>query len=82
MRVMMIRCVGKEPQPPTDQAEFEKWCESGNSGRPVQTHVGDEGEVLWVNRDRSVCVRFYDADQRLLFPEEVEVSGMSNGQLF
>lgn len=68
----MTKCVDQEPEPPTDPDEFEKWCESGNSGRPVQTHVGDGGYVLWVNPDGAVCVQFNDGDERLLFREEVD----------
>ena len=41
----MVRCLGEEPEPPTDPAELEKWCESGNSGRPIQTHIGRTMEL-------------------------------------
>jgi hypothetical protein len=71
----MVRCIGEEPEPPTDPDEFEEWCESGNSGRPVQTHVGDEGCVLWTNPDGALCVQFDDGDERQLFREEVEFLG-------
>ena len=71
-RVRMARCIGNEPEPPADPDEFEEWCESGHSGRPVQTHVGDEGVALWVNPNGSICVQFDDDDERLLWPGEVE----------
>ena len=74
--VRMARCVGEEPEPPTDPDVFEEWCESGNSARPVQTHVGDAGIVLWINPDGTVCVQFCDGDERLLWPEEVEPVGI------
>ncbi len=72
VRVRMVRCIGEEPDPPSDPQELEEWCEAGNSGRPVQTHVGDEGIILWINDNGSICVEFVDGDQRLLFPEEIE----------
>ena len=72
MRVRMIRCIEEEPEPPSDPEEFEAWCESGNSGRPVQNHVGDEGIVLWANTDERVSVLFDDGDERLLWPKEIE----------
>lgn len=72
LRVKMVRCVNPEPQPPTEPAELEVWCEYGLSGRPIQTHVGNEGTVLWVNEDGGVCVEFDDGDQRLLYAEELE----------
>ena len=65
----MDKCIGEEPNPSADPDEFEAWCESG---RPVQTHVGDAGIVLWTNPDGCICVEFDDGDQRLLYPEEVE----------
>lgn len=71
-RVVMIMCIGEEPDPPADPDEYEAWCESGRSGRPVQTHVGNAGIVLWTNPDGCICVEFEDGDQRLLFPEEIE----------
>ena len=67
----MARCAGEEPNPPTDPHEFEQWCESGYSGRPVQTHVGDLGTILWVDLDETLCIRFDDGDERLLYREEV-----------
>jgi hypothetical protein len=73
----MARCVGEEPEPPTNRDAFEEWCESGNSGRPVQAHVGNEGIVLWVNPAGAVCVQFDDGDERLLWPEEVELVDIS-----
>ena len=82
MRVKMIRCLGEEPEGPADPGELEQWCAVGNSGQPIQTHVGDEGTILWVNDDSSVCVEFDDGDQRLMFPDEVELAGLSNGHIF
>lgn len=76
-RVRMARCVGEEPEPPADRDAFEEWCASGKSGRTVQTHFGDEGTVLWVDLDGAVCVQFDDGDERLLWPEEVEVVNAS-----
>ena len=73
VRVRMARCTVEEPAPPTDPDEFEEWCESGNSGRPIQTHVGDAGIVLWARPDQVICVEFDDGDQRLLKLEEVEL---------
>lgn len=73
VRVRMARCLFEEPDPPSDPTEFDEWCESGNSGRPIQTHVGDEGSVLWVNPSGSICVQFDDGDERLLWPGEVDV---------
>ena len=78
----MIRCLGQEPEPPIDPLTVEAWCASGNSGRPIQTHVGDNGTILWVNRNDSLCVEFDDGDERLLFRDEVELTGASNGYLF
>lgn len=72
MRVKMVRCLGYEPKPPDDPAELEVWCAMGKSGRPVQTHIGEEGQVLWVNEDGTVCVAFDDSDERVLYPGEVE----------
>ena len=73
MRVRMVRCLGYEVEPPGDPIALEAWCVSGRSGRPVQTHVGDEGEVLWVNdEDGTVVVAFDDGDERVLYPGEVE----------
>lgn len=72
MRVRMARCIAEEAEPPTEPAELERWCEAGKSGRPVQTHVGDEGTVLWVNEDGTLCVIFEDGDERILFQEEVQ----------
>ena len=72
VKFRMARCVGEEPEPPSDLDEFEGWCESGNSGRPVQTHVGDEGTALWTCPSGAICVQFDDGDERLLWPEEVE----------
>jgi hypothetical protein len=64
-------CIAAEPDPPTDVAELEIWSAKGCSARPVQTHVGDTGKVLWVNEDGSVCVAFDDGDERVLHAEEI-----------
>ena len=72
LRVKMVRCIGYEPAPPTDPIALEEWAESGNSARPVQEHLGDEGIVLWINEDRTLCIGFDDGDERVLFPEEIE----------
>ena len=71
MRVKMIRCIGVEPEPPTDSEALELWCGNGYSARPVQTHVGEQGCILWTIKDDSVCVRFDDGDERLLFLAEI-----------
>jgi len=73
MRVKMVRCIAEEPEPPQEPTELEAWCEAGKSGRPVQTHVGDEGAVLWLNDDGSLCVAFDDGDERILSAEEIEL---------
>ena len=70
-RVRMCKCIDEEPDAPSDTVELEKWCESGHSGIPIQTHIGDEGIVLSVRMDGVICVQFDDGDERLLFPEEV-----------
>ena len=69
----MIRCLGEEPPLPTTPVELEEWCNSGLSARPVQEHVGDEGQVLWLNDDCSICVAFDDGDERVLWRGEIEV---------
>ena len=71
-RVRMTQCIAEEPILPADIEGFEAWCESGRSGRPIQNHIGHAGTVLWINPDGTVCVEFYDGDQRLLYPEEIE----------
>lgn len=71
IRVKMVRCIGEEPLPPIDLQELEAWCDEGKSGRPVQSHLGDEGWVLWVNEDGTLCVQFSDGDERVLYREEV-----------
>ena len=73
IRVKMMRCLGTEPAPPTNPDLLERWCADGNSARPVQGHMGDSGDVLWVNPGKSLCVRFDDGDERLLFREEVTI---------
>jgi hypothetical protein len=73
MRVKMVRCIADEPEPPVEPAELEVWCEAGKSGRPVQTHLGDEGMSLWVNDDGSLCVAFDDGDERVLLREEIQL---------
>ena len=70
-RVRMVRCVAPEPVPPDDPNELEAWCESGNSGRPIQTHLGDSGRVLWMGSGGSFCVQFDDGDERYLYPDEI-----------
>ena len=70
-RVKMVCCIAEEPAPPTVPEEFEEFCESGNSGRPVQTHVGDYGIVSWINEDDTICVLFNDGDERVVYEEEV-----------
>lgn len=73
IRVRMIRCIGAEPDPPADHYALERWCAAGNSSRPIQTHIGEDGCVLWTNENGSLCVQFDDGDERLLFREEVEI---------
>ena len=70
-RMRMVQCIEDEPEPPTDPVEFEKWCESGKSGRPIQTHIGDCGTVLQVVGDSAICVRFDDCDERFLHVDEI-----------
>ena len=69
----MVRCLGGEPEPPTDPTELEKWCESGNSGRPIQTHIGDYGTVWEIRENQAVRVEFDDGDERLLYCHEVRL---------
>lgn len=78
-RLRMVRCLEEEPEPPTDSLKFEEWCESGKSGRPIQTHVGDYGTVLQVVGDRSICVRFDDGDERFVHIEEICLISFSFG---
>ncbi len=70
-RIRMVKCLGHEPDPPTDPMELQVWCNKGFSARPVQTHLNDLGTVLWINDDQSVCVQFDDGDERLLWPDEI-----------
>ena len=70
-RVRMVRCLDEEPAPPTIPQEFESWCESGKSGRPIQTHLGDYGVVQTVRNEEAVLVRFDDGDERLLCVDEL-----------
>ena len=72
-KVRMTLCIGEEPIPPTDPLEFEEWCESGKSGRPIQTHIGDCGIVQDVVDEKVLCVRFEDGDERLLYVDEVSL---------
>ncbi len=74
IRVRMTRCLEPEPAPPTEPELIEAWCAAGNSARPVQEHVGDFGDILWVNPGESLCVHFEDGDERLLFREEVTIA--------
>ena len=72
MRVRMSRCIALESEPPTNPVELETWCAEGYSVRPVQTHIDDTGNVVWINENRTVCVAFDDGDERILYPEEIE----------
>ena len=69
----MTRCLRDEPVPPNNPAMLDAWCAAGYSARPVQEHIGDEGEILWINAGDSLCVRFDDGDERLLYRQETEV---------
>ena len=66
-RIRMVRCIEEEPNPPTDPVEFEEWCASGKSGRPIQTHVGDCGVVNRIVNEEVLCVLFNDGDERLTY---------------
>ena len=68
----MIRCIMPEPDAPEDPAALEIWCARGYSARPVQTHVGDSGRVMWAAEDGNVAIAFDDGDERVLYPEEIE----------
>lgn len=70
-KVRMTLCIAEEPTPPTDALAFEEWCESGESGRPIQTHIGDCGIVQRIVNEKVLCVRFEDGDERLLYVDEV-----------
>ena len=70
-RIRMVRCLEEEPIPPIDPQEFEFWCESGKSGRPIQTHIGDCGIVQKIENEEAVLVLFDDGDERLLYVDEV-----------
>lgn len=72
MRVRMVQCLGEEPTPPDDSEELERWCAAGFSARPIQLHLDNEGEVLWVNEDCTICVAFDDGDERVLWECEIE----------
>ena len=72
-KVRMMLCIGEEPIPPADVLELEYWCESGKSGRPIQTHIGDCGIVQYIVNEEVLCVRFEDGDERLLFVDEVRL---------
>ena len=72
LRVRMIRCIKPEPDAPKDPNELEIWCAKGYSARPVQTHIGDCGCVMWITDDGNVSVAFDDGDERVLYPEEIE----------
>lgn len=73
IRVRMVRCLGEEPRPPDDPEQLDVWCAQGRSARPIQLHLGDHGDVLWINPFSSLCVRFDDGDERLVFRGEVEL---------
>ena len=68
----MIRCIKPEPDAPKAPAELEVWCAKGYSARPVQTHTGDGGRVMWFTEDGNVAIAFDDGDERVLYPEEIE----------
>lgn len=72
-KVSMTLCIAEEPIPPADALEFENWCESGKSGRPIQTHIGDCGIVQRIVNEEVLCVRFEDGDERLLYVDEVRL---------
>ena len=67
----MVRCIEDEPPPPIGHRELEDWCESGKSGRPIQTHMGDCGIVQRVASEETLIVLFDDCDERLLYVDEV-----------
>lgn len=73
IRVRMVRCLEQEPWPPDDPEQLEAWCALGLSAHPIQQHLGDQGDVLWINPGSSLCVRFDDGDERLVFRGEVEL---------
>ena len=75
----MIRCLKEEPTPPSGHAEFEAWCESGRSGRPIQTHIGDHGIIFWLVDHRTVAVRFDDGDECFLLLCEVRLDPPETG---
>ena len=70
-RVKMVQCIEDEPDPPEDLSEFQDWCESGKSGRPIQTHTGDCGVVWKIENEEALFVVFDDGDERLLYVDEV-----------
>lgn len=72
LRVRMIRCISPEPDAPNDPTELEVWCARGYSARPVQSHIGDRGYVMWITEDGNVSVAFDDGDERVLYPKEIE----------
>lgn len=72
LRVRMLRCVSTEPDSPKDPTELEMWCAKGGSSRPIQTHIGDSGNVMWVTKEGNIAVAFDDGDERVLYPQEVE----------
>ena len=72
LRVRMVRCVNTEPDAPKDPTELETWCAKGGSSRPVQAHIGDSGDVMWVTAEGNIAVAFDDGDERVLYPEEIE----------
>lgn len=72
-KVRMARCIAEEPIPPADVLELEKWCESGKSGRPIQTHIGDCGIVQYIVNEEVLSVCFEDGNERLLYVDEVHL---------
>ena len=72
-RIRMVRCIEDEPEPPSEPDEFEAWCESGKSGRTIQTHLGDYGIVQRIIGEEAIVVRFDDCDERTLYVDEVSL---------
>ena len=73
LRVRMIHCIKPEQDSPTDLTELELWCAKGYSVQSAQTHTGDNGFVSWITESRNVCVAFDDGNERVLYPEEIDL---------
>ena len=73
LRVRMIHCIKPDQDSQTDQTELEIWCAKGYSARPAQTHTGNGGSVWWITESRNVCVAFDDGEERVLYPEEIDL---------